>query len=287
MTVYRDYDADGLEKQYNARASIPGYQAIFDRWAKQSAEARAKAKDAKLDVRFGDNPKETLDFFPAAKPKPPLLILIHGGYWRSLDKGDFSDKAQALVRAGASVAVVNYDLCPAVTVGDIMDEMRRAAAWLWRRAADFGFDRDAVHVAGHSAGGHLAATLLATDWTALDKALPADLIKSGVLSSGLYELEPLRHVSMHADLRLSEEQAKAWSPIRMAPPKHAAVAMSWGALETAEFRRQTEALAETWGKAGVRVSAEVIPGRNHLDVIEEIGTPDGVLYQRAAALLGL
>jgi arylformamidase len=285
--IYRGYDADALEAQYNARMSIPEHPEIFKRWTELSAVARAKAKHAKFDLRFGPNPKETLDFFAATGTKPPLQILIHGGYWRALDKSDFSHFAQELVKAGASVAVVNYDLCPSVTIGEIMDEVRRAAAWLWRNAADLGFDRGRIQVAGHSAGGQLAAALLATDWPEFGGDLPADLIKTGVLSSGLYELEPLRHTSMQNDIRLTAEQAKVWSPILMSPPVGAAVAISWGALETDEFRRQGEALAASWKKAGVTVTTETIPNRHHLNVIEEIGIPGGRLLAQSVDLMGL
>lgn len=287
MNVFRDYDAEALEKQYNARASIPDHPQIFQRWKEASAVARAKSPKVRLDLRFGKNPKETLDFFPAEGKNPPLVMLIHGGYWRSLDKSDFSDKAQALVAAGTSVAVVNYDLCPEVTVGEIMDEMRRAAAWLWHNAADLGVDRGRFQAIGHSAGGHLAAALLATDWPKFDAALPAGMVRSGLLVSGLYDLEPLRHVSMHQDLRMTADQAKAWSPILTPPPAKVSVAAVWGALETAEFRRQTEELAAAWGKAGTAVSAEAIPDRHHLNVIDDLGKPGSRLLQLSLKLLGL
>lgn len=287
MNVFRGYDSEALEKQYNARASIPDHPQIFRRWQEASAVARAKSPKAWLDVRFGQKPKETLDFFPTGAKNPPLVILIHGGYWRSLDKSDFSDKAQALVAAGASVAVVNYDLCPEVTVGDIMDEMRRAAAWLWHNAADLGVDRGRFQAIGHSAGGQLAAALLATDWPTFDATLPAGMVRSGLLVSGIYDLEPLRHVSMHQDLRLTVDQAKAWSPILTPPPAKVSVAAVWGALETAEFRRQTEELAAVWGKAGMTVSAEAIPDRHHLNVADDLGKPGSRLLQLSLKLLGL
>ena len=287
MNVFRDYDAEALEKQYNARASIPDHPQIFQRWKEASAVARAKSPKVRLDLRFGKNPKETLDFFPTDAKNPPLVMLIHGGYWRSLDKSDFSDKAQALVAAGASVAVVNYDLCPEVTVGDIVDEMRRAAAWLWNNAADLGVDRGRFQAIGHSAGGHLAAALLTTDWPKFDAALPAGMVRSGLLVSGLYDLEPLRHVSMHQDLRMTADQAKAWSPVLTPPPAKVSVAAVWGALETDEFRRQTEELAAAWGKAGTAVSTEAIPDRHHLNVIDDLGKPGSRLLQLSLKLLGL
>ena len=287
MNVFRGYDAEALEKQYNARASIPDHPQIFQRWKEESARARATSPKARLDLRFGQNPKETLDFFPADAKNPPLVMLIHGGYWRSLDKSDFSDKVGALVAAGASVAVVNYDLCPEVSIGEIMDEMRRAAAWLFHNAADLGVDRTRIQAIGHSAGGQLAAALLATDWPTFDAALPAGMIRTGVLVSGIYELEPLRHVSMHQDLRLTADQAKAWSPVLTVPPAKVSAAAVWGALETDEFRRQTEDLAAAWKKAGMAISAEAIPDRHHLNVIDEIGRPGSRLVRLSLKLLGL
>lgn len=290
MSVYRGYDAAGLEKQYNARASIPDHPEIFARWARDSAAARARLKP-RLDVPYDDGPMEKLDIFAPDAGRPgrpaPVQMLIHGGYWRSLDKSDFSDKAAALQAAGIATFVVNYSLCPKATVGDIVAEMRRALAWVWRHAPEYGGDRARIQIAGHSAGAHLAAMLLATDWPAFAPDLPAQPIQSAVLSSGIYDLAPMLHASMNVDLHLDAASAEALSPILLKPRCRVAVAASWGALESDEFKRQTRDFAAAWKSQGIRIETSEIPGRHHLDVMDEMSRPDGILLKTSRRLLGL
>ena len=169
-------DAD-RERLYNARAAIPDHGDFFVRWAARSEAFRATAR-GRLALPYGDTPRQCLDLFAphGAGPPPPLVVFIHGGYWQGLDKSLFSFVAEALVPAGAAVAVVDYDLCPAVTIDGITDQMRRALAFLWTEADDLAFDKDRICVSGHSAGGHLTAMMMATDWPTFDPALPKDLI---------------------------------------------------------------------------------------------------------------
>lgn len=288
MTLYRGYDAAGLEAQYNARASIPDHPQIFARWKEKSAAARqAHAKRARLDVRYGKGAMETLDLFSAVQANAPLHMLIHGGYWRSLDKSDFSDKAQALVDAGVTVAVVNYSLCPAVTIETIVEEVRRAAAWLWREAPGLGCDRARFQISGHSAGGHLAAMLVATDWPAYASDLPKAMIHSALLISGIYEIEPLRHTSMNQDLKLSADDARRLSPIFLTPTARVPMALTYGALESAEFKRQSEDFAKAWRRHGLAIEVAELAGLNHLTIPEELGNPKSALCKTVLRLLGL
>jgi len=288
MTVFRGYDAAGLEAQYNARASIPEHPQIFQRWKEQSAAVRrTRAERARLDVRYGQGAMETLDLFFAAQSNAPLHMLIHGGYWRSLDKSDFSDKAQALVDAGVTVAVVNYSLCPAVTIATIVEEVRRAAAWLWREAPNLGCDRARFQISGHSAGGHLTAMLIATDWSSYAADLPKAMIHSALLVSGIYELEPLRFASMNQDLKLSADEARRLSPIFMTPAAAVPMALAYGALESAEFKRQSEDFAKAWRQHGLSIEVAELAGLNHLTIIETLGDPKSALCQTALRLLGM
>jgi arylformamidase len=288
MNHYRGFDAAGLEAQYNARASIPEHPQIFQRWKDGSAAARrARAQRARLDVCYGKGSMETLDLFFAAEANAPLHMLIHGGYWRSLDKSDFSDKAQALVDAGVTVAVVNYSLCPAVTIQTIVEEVRRAAAWLWREATGLGCDRARFQISGHSAGGHLTAMLVATDWPAYASDLPKTMIHSALLVSGIYELEPLRHASMNQDLKLAADEARRLSPIFLAPAAAMPMALAYGALESAEFKRQSEDFAKAWRRHGLKIEVAELAGLNHLTIIETLGDPKSALCQTALQLLEL
>jgi arylformamidase len=283
MTLYRDYDAAGLEAQYNARASIPDHPLIFARWASRSAEVRKRAF-ARLDVPYGDGPMEKMDIFHPQRVAAPVVMFIHGGYWRSLDKNDFSDKVSALTDAGAAVALVNYTLCPAITIGGIVDEMRRAVIWLWRNAQNFGGDPYRIQLIGHSAGGHLVASLLATHWQDLGSDLPRCPIQSALAISGVFDLEPLVHTSMNADLRLDLETAKILSPYYMRPVCRAPLALAWGALESDEFKRQSRDFAERWRDLGTPVRLLEIPGRNHLTVVEDLGQGTSDLARLAVEL---
>ena len=283
MTLYRGYDAAGLEAQYNARASIPDHPLIFARWAARSAEVRKRAF-ARLDVPYGDGPMEKMDIFLPPRLAAPVVMFIHGGYWRSLDKNDFSDKVSALVDAGAAVALVNYTLCPNTTIGAIADEMRRAVVWLWRNARGFGGDPYRIQLIGHSAGGHLVAMLLATHWQDLGSDLPRCPIQSALAISGVFDLEPLVHTSINADLRLDIEKAKALSPYYMRPVCRAPLALAWGALESDEFKRQSRDFAERWRDLGAQARLLEIPERNHLTVVEELGKRDSELAKLAVEL---
>jgi arylformamidase len=134
-----------LAHEYNNRELVPDYATYFERWKNDSNRARSTMA-CKLDLRFGDGPKETLDLFPARKGDGTCMMFIHGGYWRGLDKSDFSFLAPAWVDSGVSLAVVNYDLCPQVTIEEIVRQMLRASRWLWLHAEDYGMDQDRLYV---------------------------------------------------------------------------------------------------------------------------------------------
>ncbi len=274
------YDA-----QYNNRARIPDALQILERWANASAHTRAQARCV-LDVAYGDAPSETLDIFPAATPGAPVLVHIHGGYWRALDKRDQSFVAASFVDAGAMVVVPNYALCPAVTIEHIALQLVRALAWVWRNAAAHGGDPGRIVVCGHSAGGHLAAMLLACDWRAVAPDLPADLVKAALSISGLFDLEPLRHAPFLApDLHLTPASAFKLSPAWWPAPKGPLQALV-GAEESAEFLRQNELIRARWGAAAVPV-CESVPGTHHLSVLHELADPQARVHRLALGLLGL
>lgn len=281
------------EEQYNNRARIPEHPAIFQRWADDSAAARAalNAKGAaRLDVQYGTGAGETLDVFapPRGKKAAPVLVFIHGGYWRALDKRDHSFIAPPFVTEGALVVVVNYALCPAVSIEHICLQMTRALAWVYEHAADYGGDCRRIVVAGHSAGGHLAAMMLACDWqvvgAAVETNLPANLVKSALSISGVFDLEPLRHVEfLAADLKLTAASARKLSPAKFAAPPGYVIAVV-GGDESDEFLRQNALIARAWGTQTV-VACEAIDGFNHLSVLGELARPASQVHRWALQLL--
>ncbi|CAN7669402.1 alpha/beta hydrolase [Variovorax sp. LjRoot130] len=275
-----------FDAQYNNRARIPEHPSILKHWADASARAY-ELPGWVCDLAYGDDASERLDVHPAVRPGAPVLVYIHGGYWRALDKRDQSFVAPPFVDAGAMVVLANYALCPAVSIEHIPLQLVQALVWVYRHAAEHGGDPERIVVAGHSAGGHLATMLLACDWRAVAPDLPADLVKSALAISGLYELEPLRHAPFLApDLCLSAASAQRLSPAAMPPPSRGSLVTVVGGDESEEFLRQAALISQAWGPRVV-IAAERVPQRNHMDVLNELADPHSPTHRRALQLLGL
>jgi len=272
-----------IERGYNNRAACPDYPQWFERWAAES-EALRKRADARIDLRYGNAPRQTLDIFAAAQPRGALLF-IHGGYWRTLDKSWHSFVAGPLLDRGVSVAVMNYDLCPKVGIPDIVEECREAVAWLARHGGEHGMPSRRLVVAGHSAGGHLTAMLLATDWTRY--GIAPQTIAAGASISGVFDLEPLVQVSFNSDLRLDTATARAMSPIHLSPARAVPLLLAVGARETSEFIRQTRLLWDAW--PGCRPAGTsrplLIPNTHHFSVLCDLGNPASDLSRGIEALI--
>jgi arylformamidase len=215
-----------------------------------------------------------------------VLVFVHGGWWRSLDKRDHSFIAPPFTQAGAMVVVPNYALCPAVTIEAITLQMVDALAWVYRHAALHGGDPERIVVVGHSAGGHLAAMLLSCRWTKVASDLPERVVKSAVSISGVFDLEPLRHTPfLRSDLRLTAASAGRLSPSRFPPPKGMLFAVV-GGDESEEHLRQNRLIRDAWGERSVPV-CETIPGRHHFDVVDALTDPSAQLHRLTLRLLGL
>ena len=278
------HDPAWLDAQYNNRARIADDAQCFERWSAASALVRERTS-RRLDLRYGDGPNEVLDVFPAARADAPVLVFIHGGYWRSFDKADQSFIAASFVADGAMVVIPNYALCPAVTVEAIALQMTRALAWTWRNAALYGGDPRRIVVAGHSAGGHLAAMLLSCDWKSVAHELPAQLVPRALALSGLFELETLRQTPyLQTDLRLTPASAKKLSPAWFPKPRGTLYAVV-GADESEEYLRHNVLIREAWGPKTVPV-CETLPGHHHLSILTDFADPQGRTHQLALQLLG-
>ncbi len=292
MKHARTPDPAWLDSQYNNRALVPDHAIHFSRWQAWSADAR-RAPGVLTDVAYGHGPGETLDLFlpprRAGAGLAPVMVFIHGGYWRSLDKADHSFVAKPFVEQGAVVVVPNYALCPAVTIPDIAVQMVRALAWTWHHIATHGGDPDRITVAGHSAGGHLAAMLLGALWPQWDADLPASVVRNALSISGLFDLEPLRHTPfLQESLRLTPAQVRKASPAGWpapsAPAGRGTLACVAGGDESAEFLRQNTLLQKAWGSSVVPV-CETLPGLNHFSVLEALVDPSHRLHRMALDLL--
>jgi arylformamidase len=273
-----NHDQDFLERQYNPRVQIPQFGQFFARWQAHAAKAR-QSLESRLDLAYGPTAAETLDFFPAAKRDAPLLIFIHGGYWRALDKADFSWVATGFVAAGISVAVVNYGLAPKTPVPEIVEQMRRACAWLYATARTLGVDPERLFCSGHSAGGHLTGMMLATDWPALSPTLPQRLLAGAFSVSGVFDLQPLVHAGfLSKDLRLDEASARAISPAFLPLRNEVPLLLAVGELESAEFHRQSRLMAAHWPKIATG-DPLIVPDSNHLSVCDDLATPGNMLFE--------
>jgi arylformamidase len=273
--------AADLEREYNPRLAVPDCDEIFARWAREAELYRAdtlKAGRAELGLSYGDTPRQIIDLFlPEAGENAPLAIFIHGGYWRAFDPSFSSQVARGLNQHGIAVAVVGYDLCPIVTIGDIIEQIRRASVFLWTR-----FGKPMV-VCGHSAGGHLAAATVATDWQALYPKAPANLVTTGFAISGVFDLRPLVNFSLNQDLRLSAEDARRLSPLLWPVPPGRLLDVTVGDLESAAFKNQSRTMAETWQQAKAETRHKEYPG-NHFTVIDALTDPGNAMVTRIVEL---
>ena len=271
------------EAEYNNRARVPEHEDIFARWAWEAENYRAEALKSgrsQLGLCYGDTPRQFLDLFqPATEQAAPLALFVHGGWWRSLDPSMFSQMARGLNAHGVAVAVAGYDLCPIVSIASIIAQIRRACAFLWQR------QRRRIFIYGHSAGGHLAAAMVATDWAAFYPKAPADLVPAGYSISGVFDLAPLLGISLNQDLRLDAASAREASPLFWPLPAGRSFDAVVGGLESSEFKRQSQSLAQTWRQNGAATRYEEIAGTNHFTVIDPLADPRSAMTARLAEMV--
>lgn len=260
-----------LEAEYNNRAKVPDHPEVMRGWERDAAVFRAAHPHAERDLSYGDSPRQALDlFWPDEHRDAPIAVFIHGGYWQALDRSWFSHLARGFLAHGTALAIPSYDLCPQVSLGELVEQVRGAVAFLVRRHGR------PVFAGGHSAGGHLAAMLLATDWAA--RGLPPGAVHAAYAISGLFDLAPLLATSINAALGLDAEAARRLSPLFLPSPGrpfHAAV----GEAEGEEYLRQTKGITAAWGG-----TSGVLPGANHFTAIAPLADPSSLLVE---AVLGM
>jgi arylformamidase len=281
-----------LDEQYNPRLSVANVEKYFVSWQKESLAAKKAIQKFKLDLAFGSSLGQRLDvFYGDTKSLPiettsslPTLVFIHGGYWRALDKADFSFIAQAYTAGGVNVVITNYDLCPTVTLREVCLQQAHALAWIYRNSAALRLNNDKLVVSGHSAGGHLSALLLTAMWPVMGQDLPVDLVKGAILLSGLFDLRPVSKAPFLAkDLLLKESEAIMLSPAFMAPATDAPFLTAVGELESDAFHAQTSLIETRW-KRNFRGRVPALSA-NHFSICDRFATVGDPLFEKSLELI--
>jgi len=262
------------EVEYNNRARVPENPSIIAGWARDAAAYRER--HAPRPISYGPGERNTIDLFSGDR-HGRIVVFIHGGYWQALDGSFFSHFAEGLNAHGISVAIPSYDLCPNVSIYQIIQQMRAASRELAR------LGRPMV-ISGHSAGGHLAACMLATDWPSFDASLPPDLVTAAYAISGLFDLGPLIETSINNALHLDQATARATSPLFWNPPLRGSLDAVVGENESAEYLRQSRSIVDLWGAAGVATRFATIPDANHFTAIAPLADPDSPMISRLRQL---
>lgn len=270
------------EREYDNRGRVKEHPEIFARWDRDAAAYREemKSKGLQLGISYGPSPRQIYDYFPGNDPHPgvPLAVFIHGGYWRSLAPSMHSWAARGMNAHGINVALTGYDLCPNVSVADIITQTRNALVALWRK------HKKRMLVLGHSAGGHLAACMAATEWHSVSKEAPTDLVPFAYSISGVFDFAPLLHVSQNADLRLDEASAKAVSPLTWTLPPQRSLDAVVGGKESSEFIRQSKLIVDDWAKKGAVTRYEEVVGADHFTVVDPLADPASAMTARVVKL---
>ena len=283
--VYRGYRRAELERLYSHRHRIEGYDGYLERWPRESAAARARLEMIP-DVGYGSREAERYDVFPAGSGAP-VHVFFHGGYWHSQDKAGFEFMAPAWVARGTAFISANYPLCPEATLPELVDACRRCVAHVHDHATSWGGDPDRVFVSGHSAGGHIVASLMSTDWASVRPGLPEDLVKGGVAVSGVYDLEPMRFLEVNDTLRIDAAAVRECSPLRTVPRTAGPLVLAVGSGEGEEFDRQQGEYAAVWRAAGHSCRAMVLEGENHFSIIDGLAHEGSDLFEAGGSLMGV
>ena len=282
--LYRQFATqEEIDGQYNIELLVPDAKTYFEFFINESAKVRADL-ECVLDVPFGPTVEETLDIFPAEDADAPILLFIHGGYWRRLSSKEFSLVARGLVERGITTVVTNYALCPKVTIPEITRQSRGATAWVRKTDFDFPGNRDRIYLCGHSAGGHQVARLLQTSW-ADAYGLPADIIKGGFSISGLFDLGPLRYSWLQPMLQLDDDVIQRESPLYHIPAQAPPLVANVGGAESEEFRRQSSEYLQAWQAAGLTGSYSEQTGKNHLSAIVDFVDAGSALCAEVATFI--
>jgi len=279
MIIYKQYNQEQLDNQYNNRLHVPDFATYLERWDERSAATREKYAFIK-DLQYGDHPRECLDIFPCNKPNAKVLVFIHGGYWQMFDKTKFHFVAEAFLPHNVTTVVINYPLAPAATIDEMVNSCCNAMVWLQQNLAAFNADATKVYIAGHSAGAHLAAMIMCNQWSNKFQ----NFIEGICLISGLFNLIPIQLCYVNEVLHMNKEMAIRNSPINLEPVQPCPLLVAAGTTETEEFKDQSRQLYSNW-KNKVPVELIELPGMNHYSVLDSLVDENVLLYKAMLTLM--
>lgn len=268
--VFLDYTRDTLDNAYDQRVWAPDAQQIIARYARDSEEVRKRFPPR--TERYGSREAETLDIFaPAGARALPVMVFIHGGAWRALGSKDASAPAPTFIENGCLYVALNFDNIPAVRLPEMVDQCRRAMVWIAGNIAAFGGDPGRIYLSGHSSGAHIAGVLLTTDWAAHGGA--PDLVKGGLLMSGMYDLYPVMLSARSSYVKITPEELAALSAMRHLDQVRCDMIVVNGDRESPEFKRQSQVFASALAGMGRLTARLELAGKNHFEVPEALNDP--------------
>lgn len=273
-----------LEKGYNIRLLVDDFEDLIESWVRRSELFRQGA-NCDLDLSYGDGEKDKLDIFRCGHLNAPLFVFVHGGYWQRGDKSIYSYVAESFVNAGIDVALIGYQLCPEASMTNIVDNIRQALIWLWHNAKSQAISQNRINFSGHSAGGHITAMLLTTDWQAFDHSVPTDIIKAAIPLSGLYQLDPIRKTTIGGALRLDDKESHALSPQFLKPHTNTPILVALGGGETDAFHWQTNEFVKEWQHYQPQIEYFAEPDADHMGLVERLANSDSEIFQKIHSFL--
>lgn len=284
--LYKNYDQEALDRQYNLRLHTPDFANYFERWDLLSRQTEKNYPVFK-DIPYAALPLEQSDIYPSSQAHSKTLVFIHGGYWHLLDKSSFHFIAEVFPADNITTVLLNYPLAPACSMDQIVLSCRKAIAWLYQNIAYYNGDPDQIYLAGHSAGGHLAAMLMTTDWPRFNSLVPENTIKGVCALSGLFNLTPVHLCYINQIVNMNDEAAARNSPVNLQPMNDCPLILAVGATETAEFIEQSTELALCWNQKNCNVLLAQIPGSNHYSILDTITDNEAELHLAIRELMKL
>lgn len=271
--VFLHYTQAELDRNYDQRGWVKNAEEVLARCRVAADAARARRKPVTLS--YGPGEEERLDMYVGSRANAPLLVFVHGGAWRNFTKDDHAFVADGFIESGIQVAVLNFSKLPSVRLPQMVDQVRSAVRWLYRNAGQYQVDVRRIHICGHSSGAHLAAVTLMTDWAA--QALPDDILKSGFLISGSYDLEPVVLSARSSYVKISASEREELSPLHHVDRLRCPVSVIWAEHDTDEFRRQSREFATAASRVGRLTMSQMMAGLNHFEIAEALADPEAEL----------